>query len=202
MATTTTKPEVQTPVEGDVNLRIPLRDQLKGMTRPRLVEYASDRFAVTISDKLTVPAIIDELCRMDDNIRKGAQDESEASAKMSIGQDDPPITIVFHNMQTVDEDITFSFAGPRGMRGPKNENGHKKCPRYHLFPGMQITLPYSVVEHLRTRICTRHKAIFDPITGMQSGTEPIISPRFLLEQRISKEEALMLEELRNKKSKE
>ena len=185
--------------EGDISLRIPLRDQLKGMLRPALVKYASDRFTVTISDKLTIPVIIDQLVKMDDAVRAGAQKESEDSAKQSISEDDPPITVVFHNMQTADEDITFSYDGPRGMYGPINKLGHKKCPRYHLFPGMEITLPYSVVEMLRSKICTRHKAVFDTKTGLQCGVEPIISPRFLLDQRLSKDEAIMLQKMRNDK---
>lgn len=188
--------------KGDVSLRIPLRDQLKGMLKPQLIGYASDRFGVTVSEKLTIPVIIDELVKLDNSIKAGARSESEEATRQSISEGDPEITIVFHNMQTADEDIKFSYPGPKGMYGPINLTGHKKCPKYHLFPGMEIGLPYSVVEHLRSKICTRHKAVFDPVTGLQCGVEPIISPRFLLDQRISKSEAVMLQKMRNKNAKE
>jgi hypothetical protein len=186
-------------VQSDVSQFIPLETQLAPLSKPQLIKLADEKLGITVDDKLTKEVIKRKILEYDQGRRKGAQRESEESARRAISDDDPPITVVFYNMMTSDEDISFDFAGPRGIRGPINKNGHTKIPHYHLFPGMQITLPWSVVDHLRSLTWTRHKATYDMETGNINGSIPIITPRFILEQRLSKEEAIALQEMRQKK---
>jgi len=184
------------PVKSDVSQAIPLEEKLKRMSKPELIKYADEYMGLVIDLALTKDAIKNELLKIDQDRQKSAREETEKSAAGSISEDDPPINVVFFNMQSANEDITFNFTGPKGMYGPENSNGHRKCPRYHLFPGMEIELPYSVVSHLRGLTFTRGKPIWDPDTGLQKGTIPIITPRFILEQRLTKDEAILLQKMR------
>lgn len=187
------------PVVSNIGQTVPFEKLIKGMSKDELIKYADARMGLRIDPKLTKEAIKRELLLIDQGHRQDARKTSEESATASISEKDPPINVKFFNMQTADEDIQFDFPGPRGMFGPVNNEGHKKMPHYHLFPGMEITLPYSVVEHLRSRIFTRHRPIWDQQTGLQSGVIPIITPRFVLEQRLSKEEAIALQQMRKQK---
>jgi hypothetical protein len=136
------------------------------------------------------------MLKLDTHQRNLAREDSEKSAKASQSDDDPLINVVFRNLQSMAEDITFYYAGPKGVRGPVNKTGHKKIPKYHLYPGMEIELPFSVIEHLRAKIFTRHIPIYDNTTGLIAGVTPVITPRFILEQRLTKEQAIALQKMK------
>ncbi len=191
MATTT-----EVTKDADVSGATPLDQTLKAMSKTELIKYADKSLGLNIDAKLDKSTVLSELLLFDSNRRASARAESELSAKASESDTDPLINVTFYNMQTANEDITFNFAGPKGTFGPINLTGHKKIPKYHLFPGMKIQLPYSVCTHLRSLVFTRHRPVFDEVTGLQAGAEPIVTPRFILEQQLTKEEAIALQKLR------
>ena len=186
-------------LSSDVGNLVPIEQEIESMSKKQLVLFADSRLGATLDMKLSIDAMKKNILQFNSGRRKNAREESEASARQSASKDDPMVNVIFHNMQTAWEDITFNFPGPRGIFGPVNKKGHKKMPKYHLFPGMEISLPYSVVEHLESRTYTRHEAIFDPATGMQKGQRPVIAPRFILQQKLTREEAIALQELRDNK---
>jgi len=196
----------QEPVQSDVSQAIPLVKQLDSLSRRELVTLADEKYGVNIDSKLDVEAIKKAILNIDQGIRQEARRETEESASKASSEDDPLILVVFYNMQSSEEDITFAFPGPRGMYGPEfvgadgkkhgNPKGHKKCPVYHLFPGMEISLPWSVVEHLRSRTFTRNRPVWDEATGQIKANIPIITPRFVLEQRLTKEQAVQLQKIK------
>lgn len=182
--------------KADISGAVPLEETLKGLNKNQLIQHADENMGLKVDPNLSEDVIRKELLKFDGHQRNIAREESEKSAKETTSDDDPLVNVVFRNLQSMSEDITFNFPGPRGLFGPKNKKGHKKCPRYHLYPGMEIELPYSVIEHLRSKVFTRHIPVYDNATGLIAGVTPIITPRFILEQRLTKEQAIALQNLK------
>lgn len=192
MTTTTEVPNKKADISGLVSLK----QTLKPMNKTQLIAHADEKMSLNVDSNLSEDVIREQLLKIDLAQRNSARAKSEEAAKESASGTDPLVNVVFRNLQSMNEDIKFSFSGPKGVFGPKNKKGHKKIPVYHLFPGMEIELPYSVLEHLRSRVFTRHVPVYDNVTGHQSGVEPVITPRFILEQRLTREQAIALQNLK------
>ena len=185
-----------TEVQADISGAISLEQELKGKNKAQLMQYADQKLGLSIDGTLDEKVIRENLIRYMETQLNAAREKSEKSAKKASSKDDPLMEVIFRNLQSMNEDITFSFAGPRGTLGPKNPKGYKKMPVYHLFPGMRIKLPYSVIEHLRSKIFTRHVPVYDDNTGQIGGVKAIITPRFILDMQFTKEQAIALQKLK------
>lgn len=181
------------PVLVDISENVQLVTKLKTMNKEQLIKFGNDEFSLKIEQVLTEKVIIENLLRLDDIRRGEATKVNEESLMKSISADDPPIRVKFFNLQSPVEVIGFSFAGPKGMRGPVNTTGHKKCPTYKLYPGEEYTLPLSVKEHLESLTFTHYKTIVDQLTGQVAGNVPILKPKYILNPVISKEQLLALQ---------
>ena len=175
------------PVPSDVSESIPLEQQLKGMNKAELIKKADD-LGYQVDGSLTNKVIVENILKIDADRKSSAQKANEESFAMAVNEEDPPIEVRFFNMESANADVEFAYAGKRGMFGPVNKNGYKKCPKYHLFPGEKVKLAYSVYEHLTSLTFMTHKTVFDPVTGMIQGNIPIIKPRFILQPIFSKED--------------
>jgi hypothetical protein len=184
--------EIQTPVNSDVSEALPLSKQLEVMTKAELIKYADTALGYQIDDKLTKPVIIENILKIDASRKTDAQKVNEESLAAAVSEDDPEITVRFYNMETSGADLEFAYSGKRGMYGPKNKQGFKKCPRYHLFPGETVKLAYSVYEHLSSLTYVTHKTVWDTNTGNIKGNIPIVKPRFLLQPIFTKEQLFKL----------
>ncbi len=184
---------MQKPVEVDISENVKLKTRLKTMNKDQLIKFGNDEFGMKIEPVLTNKVIIDNLLRLDDVRRGEAVKVNEESLNKSVSASDPPIKVKFFNLQSPTEVINFSFAGPKGMRGPVNKTGHKKCPVYKLRPGEEYTLPLSVKEHLEALTFTHYKTIVDPLTGQIAGNVPILKPKYILNPVISKEQLIALQ---------
>ncbi len=181
------------PVPVDISENVQLKVRLTTMNKDQLIKFGEDEFSLKIEPVLTNKVIIENLLRLD-NIRRGdAIKVNEESLHKSISADDPPIRVKFFNLQSPAEVINFSFAGPKGMRGPINKKGHQKCPSYKLYPGEEYTLPLSVKEHLESLTFTHYKTIVDQLTGQVAGNVPILKPKYILNPVISKAQLLALQ---------
>lgn len=181
------------PVPVDISENVKLKTRLKLMNKDQLIQFGKDEFSLKIEPVLTEKVIIDNLMRLDDARRDSAIKENEDSLNKSISASDPPIRVKFHNLMSPEEVITFSYAGPKGMRGPVNKTGHKKCPSYKLYPGEEYTLPLSVKEHLESLTFTHYKTIVDKLTGQIAGNVPILKPKYIMYPVISREQLLALQ---------
>ncbi len=181
------------PVQVDISENIHLKTRLAAMDKDQLIKFGSDEFSLKIEPVLTNKVIIDNLLRLDDARRSKSVKVNEESLHKSISADDPPIRVKFFNLQSPTEVINFSFAGPKGMRGPVNKTGHTKCPAYELYPGEEYTLALSVKEHLESLTFTHYKTIVDTLTGQVAGNIPILKPKYILNPIISKEQLLALQ---------
>jgi len=184
--------EIQTPVNSDVSEALPLSKQLEAMTKAEMIKYADEVLGYKIDDKLTKPVITESILKIDASRKTEAQKVNEESLAAAVSEDDPEITVRFFNMETSGADLEFAYSGKRGMFGPKNPNGFKKCPRYHLFPGEVVKLAYSVYDHLSSLTYVTHKTVWDPNTGNIKGNIPIVKPRFLLQPIFTKEQLVKL----------
>ena len=184
--------EIQTPVTSDVSEALPLSKQLEVMTKAELIKYADEVLGYKIDDKLTKPVITESILKIDASRKTEAQKVNEESLAAAVSEDDPEITVRFFNMETSGADLEFAYSGKRGMFGPKNQKGFKKCPRYHLFPGEVVKLAYSVYDHLSSLTYVTHKTVWDPNTGNIKGNIPIVKPRFLLQPIFTKEQLVKL----------
>ncbi len=186
------------PVTVDVTNALPLEKQLNAMSRPELTKYMED-LGFNVDKRLAEKTIRENILKVVADRKNNATAMNEASFQATVSGEDPKITIRFFNLETPNVDIEFAFPGKRGMYGPKfikdgkeygNPNGHRKCPKYHLFPGEEVDLAYSVFEHLESLTFATHKTIFDPQTGMIQGNIPIIKPRFILQPVITREDLI------------
>ncbi len=184
---------MQKPVEVDISENVKLKTRLKAMSKDQLIKFGSDEFSLKIEPVLTEKVIIDNLLRLDDVRRGEAIKVNEESLNKSVSASDPPIKVKFFNLQSPTEVIDFSFAGPKGMRGPVNQTGHRKCPVYKLRPGEEYILPLSVKEHLEGLTFTHYKTIVDQLTGQIAGNVPILKPKYILNPIISKEQLIALQ---------
>ncbi len=181
------------PVPVDISENVKLLTRLKLMNKDQLIQFGEDEFSLKIEPVLTEKVIIDNLMRLDDARRGDAIKVNEDSLNKSISASDPPIRVKFFNLQSPTEVINFSFAGPKGMRGPINKTGHKKCPSYKLYPGEEYTLPLSVKEHLESLTFTHYKTIVHKLTGQIAGNVPVLKPKYIMNPIISKEQLLALQ---------
>ena len=196
-----TMEQVQSPIQSDVSEALPLEQQLKTMTREELVKFADD-LGYKIDNRMKDPTIRDNILRIINDKKNVAAKVNAESLKQTVSEEDPKIEIRFFNMESPGADLEFSFSGPRGLYGKEftrpdgskggNPKGHKKCPRYHLFPGEVMEMAYSVYEHLNGLTFVTHKTVWDTKTGMITGTVPIIKPRFILQPIFSKADLLKL----------
>lgn len=184
---------IQKPVPVDISENAGLKTRLEAMNKGQLIKFGEDEFSLKIEPILAEKVIIDNLMRLDDARRGEAAKVNEVSLNKSISASDPPIRVKFFNLQSPEEVIGFSFAGPKGMKGPVNLTGHKKCPAYKLYPGEEYTLPLSVKEHLESLTFTHYKTIVDTLTGQIAGNVPILKPKYILNPIISKEQLLALQ---------
>jgi hypothetical protein len=169
------------PKEANATDVIAFEKQLEGMKKDELIRLGDEQFGVTIDQQLDVKTIKAELVRQD-NARKGAAISlNEASAREFKARGDKLYRVKFHRLDFAEADMEFSYSGTVGMRGPKNKSGFAKCPKFHLYPGESYVLPKQVIDHLKGLTFSTNKPVFDPVTGMISGNQPIIKPRFILE---------------------
>ncbi len=193
-------PELVTeePVTVDVTNELPLEKQLNAMGKPELMKYMED-LGFNVDKRLAEKTIRENIIKVVADRKNNATAMNKESFQATVSGEDPKITIRFFNLETPNVDIEFAFPGKRGMYGPKfikdgkeygNPNGHRKCPKYHLFPGEEVDLAYSVFEHLESLTFATHKTIFDPQTGMIQGNIPIIKPRFILQPVITREDLI------------
>ena len=192
------KLESEEPVQVDVTNELPLEKQLAAMSKPELIKYMED-LGFNVDKRLVERTIRDNILKIVSDRKNNAVKTNEDSLRATVSKEDPMIKVRFFNLETPNVDIEFAFAGKRGMYGPKftqggkeygNPNGHRKCPKYHLFPGEEVEMAYSVYEHLESLTFATHKTVFDPVTGMIQGNIPIIKPRFILQPLLTRE-ALM-----------
>jgi hypothetical protein len=181
------------PVPVDISENVQLSKKLAVMNKGQLIKYGEDEFSLKIDPVLTNKVIAAELLKLDGRRRSDAMKVNEVSLHKSISADDPPIRVKFFNLQSPQEVINFSFAGPKGMRGPINKTGHQKCPKYELYPGEEYTLPLSVKEHLESLTFTHYKTIVDPVTGQVAGNIPLLKPKYILNPIITKEQLVALQ---------
>lgn len=181
------------PVAVDISDNVQLKTRLAAMNQDQLIKFGEDEFSLKIEPTLTNKVIIENLLRLDGIRRSNAVRVNEESLVKSISADDPPIRVRFFNLQSPTEVINFSFAGPKGMRGPINKTGHQKCPKYELYPSEEYTLPLSVKEHLESLTFTHYKTIIDPLTGQVAGNISTLKPKYILNPIISKEQLLALQ---------
>ncbi len=197
-----TQPRLVTeePVQVDVTNELPLEKQLNAMDKAELTKYM-EGLGYNVDKRLSDKTIRDNILKVVADRKNNATAMNKESFRATVSEDDPKITIRFFNLETPNVDIEFAFPGKRGMYGPKftkdgkeygNPNGHRKCPKYHLFPGEEVDLAYSVFEHLESLTFATHKTIFDPQTGMIQGNIPIIKPRFILQPVITKEDLIKI----------
>lgn len=186
-----TMEQIQAPVQSDVSEALPLEQQLKTMERPELIKFA-DNLGYNIDNRVKDATIRDNILRIINDKKNEAAKVNAESLKQAVSEQDPEIEIRFFNMESPGADLEFSFSEPKGLFGPENKNGHKKCPRYHLFPGEVMKMAYSVYEHLNGLTFVTHKTVWDTKTGMITGTVPIIKPRFILQPIFSKADLLKL----------
>lgn len=167
-------------VQSDVSESIPLSEQLKAMDREQLVKYADD-IGYKIDGRVKEETIREGILSISTDRVKKAAEVNAVSLKQAVSEEDPEIEVKFFNLQSPGADLEFAYSEPRGMFGPENKKGHKKCPRYHLFPGTVTKMAYSVYDHLQGLTYVAHKTVWDTKTGMITGTIPIIKPRFILQ---------------------
>ncbi len=186
------------PVQSDVSESIPLKDQLEGMNKSQLIKYM-ENLGYNVDMRLSEKSLKENILKIVGDRKNDARKTNEDALGMTVREDDPMIEVRFFNLETPNIDVEFAFPGKRGMYGPSytvkgekygNPNGHKKCPKYHLFPGETVKLAYSVYEHLISLTFMTHKTVFDPQSGMIQGNIPIIKPRFILQPIFSKEDIM------------
>ena len=183
--------EIETPIPADFSEAPELEHQLKGMSKKELIKYIGD-MGYNADEHLSEKTLRENIMRIVNDKKINAQKTNKESLKKTVSDDDPAIRIRFFNLESPGIDLEFAYAGPKGMFGENNPNGHKKCPTYHLFPGEVTELAYSVYEHLSSLTFVTHKPVWDPVTGMISGNIPIIKPRFILQPVLSKEQLINL----------
>lgn len=184
------------PPQVDVTETMPLEEQLGLMKKPELIKYM-ENLGYNVDGRLAEKTIRENILNVVADRKNNAAKLNEDSSRATISEDDPMIKVKFFNLESPSTDLEFAFPGKRGMFGPKfikdgktygNPTGHRKCPKYHLFPGEPVELAYSVYEHLESLTFVTHKTVFDPITGLIQGNIPIIKPRFILQPIITKED--------------
>ena len=192
--------ESEEPIQSDVTAEIPLEEQIARMEKPQLIKYL-ESLGFNVDARLKEETIRENILKIVADRKDNAYQLNRDSSKATISEDDPMIKVKFFNLESPGADESFSFPGKRGMYGPQfkkdgktygNPNGHRKCPKYHLFPGEEIELAYSVYDHLTSLTFMTHKTVFEPITGMIQGNIPIIKPRFILQPILTKEDILKI----------
>ena len=186
------EPEMMEAVQSDVSEALPLAEQVKAMTKTELIKYADGVLGYKMDDKLSAAVIRENILKIETDRKHQASQLNAESLAVVVDDSDPEITIKFFNMESSGTDIEFSYSEPRGMHGPVNKKGYKKCPRYHLFPGETVKMAYSVYEHLTSLTYVTHKAVFDQLTGNVKGNIPIVKPRFVLQPIFTKEQLTKL----------
>ena len=196
-----TQPVLQedpSPVQVDVTDAIPLEKQVNAMAKPELIQYM-ESLGFNVDRRLSDKNIRDNILKVVADRKNNATAMNEESFQATVSEEDPMIKVRFFNLETPNIDIEFALPGKRGMYGPKfikdgkeygNPKGHRKCPKYHLFPGEEVKLAYSVFEHLESLTFATHKTVFDPVTGMIKGNIPVIKPRFILQPVITREDLI------------
>jgi len=180
------------PLPADISDNVQLKTRLSSMNKSQLIQFASDKFSLKVEPKLSEKVIIENLLKLDKASKSEAATMNEESLEKTISEDDPPIKVRFFNLQSPEEVINFAFPGPKGMKGPVNKNGHKKSPRYTLYPGEEYILALSVKDHLESLTFTHYKTKIDPLTGQVAGNEPVLKPKYILNPVITKAQLLEL----------
>ena len=188
-----TEQTARKPIPVDISDNVQLKTRLEAMKKDQLIKFGADEFNLKIEPVLTEKVIIENLLKLDNARKSEATKDNETSLKKTISQDDPPITVKFFNLQSPEEVLNFSFAGPKGRRGPVNKTGHKKCPSYKFYPGETYTVALSVKEHLESLMFTHYKTVVDKVTGHVAGTVATMKPKYILNPVITKEQLISLQ---------
>ena len=185
-------------VQSDLTESVPLKKQLEFMKRPALVEKMSG-LGYQVDGRVSEKTIRENILKIISEQKSNAKQRNAESLAMAVSKEDPMIEVKFFHLESPETDIEFAYSGTRGMYGPEftkdgkkygNPKGFRKCPKYHLFPGETVKLPFSVYEHLERLTYVTNKAVHDPVTGMIGGNIPIIKPRFLLQLVVTKEQVI------------
>lgn len=190
----------------DLTNEITLARKLDGMTKEDMIVYAREEMGQNVDPDLDVQTIREKLLIVEAAKREDARNVNLASlemvmtlvkrrndsGKLKLKTNDPPLQVRFHNKQSPGADLECAPTEPYGFYGEKNKYGFKKAPRWHLFDGEVYILPSSLIEHLKNLTYVTGKPIFDPATGMQSGSIPIIRQRFVLEFQLTREQYALL----------
>lgn len=172
---------------------VSLRAKLEGMTKSELIIFAGEKFGVNIADHLSESVVIETLLKIDSDKRQEAKTLNEESAAMVTDNEDPLVHVRFMRMDFPNANLEFSFDSGRGIRALGKKKGNispkkkemydrqlARVPKYNLFSGEVYHLPLSVIRHLESRTMKDSRPVIDPISGMISGNEPVIKPRFIL----------------------
>ena len=178
-------------IPSDLSEAIPLKAELAAMSRAELLQRAED-MGYNVDKRVTDKAIRETILTVDRDRKDAATKVNEESLAKVVDETDPEVTVIFFNMESPGADLDFNYSEPRGMYSPLNKKGHKKCPKYHLFPGERATLPHSVYEHLSSLTYKTHKEVWDRNLGVITGSVPIIKPRFVLQATFTKDQLLKL----------
>jgi len=181
------------PIPVDISGNTPFKIKLAAMDKDQLIQFGSDEFNLKIDSKLSEKVIIEQFIKLDNERKGNAMEVNKESLNKTASADDPPIRVKFLNLQSPTETINFSFAGPRGMYGPVNKTGHKKCPTYTLIPGEEYTLALSVKTHLESLTFTHYKTLIDQMTGQVRGNVPELKSKYALYPVFTKEQLISLQ---------
>lgn len=172
---------------------VSLKTQLEGMTKHELISFAGDKFGVNVAAHLSENVIVDTILKFDHDRRKQARTLNEESAAMVANEADPLVKVRFMRMDFPNANLEFSYDSGRGIRVLGKRKGNvspeqrkvlanrlPRSPKYNLFSGEVYDLPLSVIRHLESRTMSDSRPVIDQVSGMISGNEPVIKPRFIL----------------------
>lgn len=200
---------VTKPKKADYVGAVTLASMLEGMTKEEMIAYANQKMGVTVDAALEPQVIKEKLLVVESSRKNNAREQNARAVNMTLAIDaqrraaaeknkkvkyepNPLIQVRFQYIQHPEADFEFATPHPYGFKGPVNKFGFKKAPVYHLYHGEVYRLPLAIIEHLNSKTFTSHKAIIDPLTGMQKGQIPIIKPRFILEVQLSRAQMIEL----------
>lgn len=162
------------------------KERISGLKRAALVEIAKDEFQLNIDSKVKADVLRDTLQRVHEQRATSALEKNQAAAQLFLERDsnEQVVTVQFLPLEFPNNPLHFSWDGGFGItdrKNPKrNPNGLKRMPTFFLIPGEIYQLPICVIRHLEKQVYRDAKPIYDIVTGMQAGFEPIIKPRFML----------------------
>ena len=211
-----------------IDSSLTLAQELDRLDAAQLIAYADDKFSLTVDPALDPQTIKENLLRIYGSMKNNARETNKASLQMTIALDqkrkkawdkwenaadkrtvkkppftyqhNPPIEVRFLFRQHPNANVEFANTHPYGFAGKENQFGFKRAPKYNLYSDEMYVLPLLLVQEMRKKTYTTHKAVIDSATGMQHGSIPIIRPRFMFERIITAEQELSLSNLKEKEN--